>query len=66
VTVNALGELRGEERDLAMVLSEQDVADLAVTIEVQSDIAALMSAKMGLPPTHVKSIWSRPCHYGWA
>jgi Family of unknown function (DUF6325) len=31
--VGEIGELRGYERDLAMVLSEQDVADLAETIE---------------------------------
>ena len=39
---SALGELRGEERDLAMVLSEQDVADLAVTIEPGSSAAVLV------------------------
>ena len=34
-----IGELRGYERDLAMVLSEQDVADLAETIEPGSSAA---------------------------
>ena len=36
--VGEIGELRGYERDLAMVLSEQDVADLAETIEPGSSL----------------------------
>jgi hypothetical protein len=34
--VGEIGELRGYERDLAMLLREQDVADLAETIEPPS------------------------------
>src|SRR5437763_16284420 len=37
-----IGELRGYEKDLAMVLSEQDVADLAETIEPGSSAAVLV------------------------
>ena len=39
--VGEIGELRGYERDLAMVLSEQDVADLAASgrIPVQAVLA---------------------------
>ena len=47
---NALGELRGEERDLAMVLSEQDVADLAVTIEPGSSAAVLVWENLWAAP----------------
>jgi len=55
----------GDGRPDELTVKYAQGADVFVT-EVQSDIAALMSAKMGLPPTHVKSIWSRPCHYGRA
>ena len=37
-----LGELRGAEADLAMVLSAQDVADLAETIEPGNSAAVLV------------------------
>ena len=47
---SALGELRGEERDLAMVLSEQDVADLAVTIEPGSTAAVLVWENLWAAP----------------
>jgi len=47
---NALGELRGEERDLAMVLSEQDVADLAVTIEPGTSAAVLVWENLWAAP----------------
>ena len=47
---SVLGELRGEERDLAMVLSEQDVADLAVTIEPGSSAAVLVWENLWAAP----------------
>ena len=37
-----IGELRRDEAELAMVLSEQDVTDLAVTIEPGSSAAVLV------------------------
>lgn len=37
-----IGELRGYEKDLAMLLSEQDVIDLAETIEPGSSAAVLV------------------------
>jgi hypothetical protein len=42
-----IGELRGYEKDLAMVLSEQDVADLAETIEPGSSAAVLVWENLG-------------------
>jgi hypothetical protein len=39
-----IGELRGYERDLAMVLSEQDVADLAETTETTETTAETASS----------------------
>ena len=45
-----IGELRGYERDLAMVLSEQDVADLAETIEPGSSAAVLVWENLWAAP----------------
>ena len=45
--VSEIGELRGYERDLAMVLSEQDVADLAETIEPGSSAACSCGRTFG-------------------
>ena len=45
-----IGQPRGYEKDLAMVLSEQDVADLAVTIEPGSSAAVLVW----------ENLWSAP------
>jgi hypothetical protein len=45
-----IGGLRGYERDLAMVLSEQDVADLAETIEPGSSAAALVWENLWAAP----------------
>jgi uncharacterized membrane protein len=45
-----LGELRGYETELAMVLSEQDVVDLAETIEPGSSAAVLVW----------ENLWSAP------
>src|SRR6201982_1283842 len=52
-----IGELRGYEKDLAMVLSEQDVADLAETIGPGSSAAVLVwenlwAAPFGAGVTH--------------
>src|SRR5215472_11283843 len=48
--VGEIGELRGYEKDLAMVLSEQDVADLADTIGPGSSAAVLVW----------ENLWSAP------
>ncbi len=48
--VGEIGELRGYERDLAMVLSEQDVADLAETIEPGSSAAGLVWENLWAAP----------------
>ena len=45
-----IGQLRGYEKDLAMVLSEQDVADLAETIGPGSSAAVLVW----------ENLWSAP------
>ena len=45
-----IGELRGYERDLAMVLSEQDVIDLAETIEPGSAAAVLVWENLWAAP----------------
>src|SRR5487761_1595474 len=45
-----IGELRGYEKDLAMVLSEQDVADLAETIEPGSSAAVLVWENLWAAP----------------
>ena len=45
-----VGELRGYEKDLAMVLSEQDVADLAATIEPGSSAAVLVWENLWTAP----------------
>jgi hypothetical protein len=45
-----IGELRGYERDLAMVLSEQDVADLAATIEPGSSAAVFVWENLWAAP----------------
>ena len=45
-----IGGLRGYERDLAMVLSEQDVADLAQTIEPGSSAAVLVWENLWAAP----------------
>ena len=45
-----IGELRGYERDLAMVLSEQDVADLAETIKPGSSAAVLVWENLWAAP----------------
>jgi len=45
-----LGELRAEERDLAMVLSEQDVLDIAETVEAGSTAAVLVWENLWAAP----------------
>jgi hypothetical protein len=45
-----IGELRGYEKDLAMVLSEQDVADLAETITPGSSAAVLVWENLWAAP----------------
>jgi hypothetical protein len=45
-----IGELRGYEKDLAMVLSEKDVADLAATIEPGSSAAVLVWENLWAAP----------------
>jgi len=45
-----IGELRGYETDLAMVLSEQDVTDLAETIEPGSSAAVLVWENLWAAP----------------
>jgi hypothetical protein len=45
-----IGELRGYETDLAMVLSEQDVTDLADTIEPGSSAAVLVWENLWAAP----------------
>jgi uncharacterized protein DUF6325 len=45
-----IGELRSYEKDLAMVLSEQDVADLAETIEPGSSAAVLVWENLWAAP----------------
>jgi hypothetical protein len=45
-----IGELRGYERDLAMVLSEQDVNDLAETVEPGSSAAVLVWENLWAAP----------------
>jgi len=45
-----IGELRRDEKDLAMVLSEQDVADLAETIEPGSSAAVLVWENLWAAP----------------
>jgi len=45
-----IGELRGYEKDLAMVLSEQDVADLAETIGPGSSAAVLVWENLWAAP----------------
>jgi hypothetical protein len=45
-----IGELRGYEKDLAMVLSEQDVAELAQTIEPGSSAAVLVWENLWAAP----------------
>ncbi|KAB7745122.1 DUF1269 domain-containing protein [Nostocoides sp. F2B08] len=45
-----LGELRRHEADLAMVLSEQDITDLAVTIERGSSAAVLVWENLWAAP----------------
>lgn len=48
--VGEIGELRGYEKDLAMVLSEKDVADLAETIEPGSSAAVLVWENLWAAP----------------
>jgi hypothetical protein len=45
-----LGELRRHEAELAMVLSEQDITDLAVTIEPGSSAAVLVWENLWAAP----------------
>jgi Family of unknown function (DUF6325) len=45
-----LGELRAEESELAMVLSEQDVLDIAETIEAGSTAAVLVWENLWAAP----------------
>ena len=45
-----IGELRNYEKDLAMVLGEQDVADLAETIEPGSSAAVLVWENLWAAP----------------
>jgi hypothetical protein len=45
-----LGGLRAEERDLAMVLSEQDVLDIAETVETGSTAAVLVWENLWAAP----------------
>ena len=45
-----IGELRGYEKDLVMVLSEQDVADLAETIQPGSSAAVLVWENLWAAP----------------
>ena len=48
--VGELGELRAEETELAMVLSEQDVLDIAETIEPGSTAAVLVWENLWAAP----------------
>jgi hypothetical protein len=48
--VSEIGELRSHEKDLAMVLSEQDVTDLAATIEPGSSAAVLVWENLWAAP----------------
>ena len=50
VDESVLGELRAAETDLAMVLSEQDVLDLAETIEPGNSAAVLVWENLWAAP----------------